>query len=972
MRVSKEKKEDQFLKLYKQLNPAQKEAVDSIEGPVMVVAGPGTGKTQVLGLRIANILRRTDTPPDAILALTFTNAGVQAMRERLTTIIGSAAYRAAINTFHGFCNEIINRYPEEFPRIIGAQNATRVEQIKIAEQVIAKARLKLLRPYGAPFYYLSAALEAIEKLKKENVTPTQLTKMAIGPKEKELALIYRVYEQALRQARLYDFADMIMEVLTVLKKKKIFLRRLQEEYLYILADEHQDANQSQNELLALLANYHENPNLFIVGDEKQAIFQFQGASLDNFNYFKKLYPTAKLIRLTENYRATQTLLDAAHHLISQSNLPAEVLTPLRSQNSQITEKIKVTAAANLAVEQRFVAEDIKMRLKAGVVPEEIAVIYRDNADAEALVAALERAGLLFVIESQSDLLNDITISKLILILETIHHFGADDFLFRFLHLDFLHLEPLKIYELLEQSRKQKKSLYLLLGKTAGVLGQTYRQLEKWRRLAHNQNLLNLFGAVLEESGFLDYLLKSPAAEEKLAKLEAFHEELKEFSTAHANFNLADFIDYLETLKRHGLGLLETAASGRDGVRLMTAHRSKGLEFDYVYIIGANDGHFGGRRKRSAFSLPLRGNLPNGADDDGPSADEASERRLFYVALTRARRGVTITYARQTRDGRAQSPSQFIEEMTGLVDFTEVGDRGAKPIAARAANLRPRPATPTSLTEKAYLNKLFLERGLSVTDLNNYLACPRHYFYVNLLRLPQVQNKHLLYGTAMHQTLKEFFDHYREGKKWAMGKLLTRFQYHLARQPFSADDLKSSREKGRLALTGYLRWYKYQWPNNIINEFNIRGLILSLGQNGGEIKLNGKIDKLELASGASGLVAGEVRVVDYKTGQPKTRNHILGLTKSAGAGDYFRQLVFYKLLLDNYSPKYEVTSGLIDFIEPDPKGRYHQEEFSLAAQDSVGLKELITEVAASILDLKFLTRGCGQKDCDWCRLWMVTH
>ena len=190
----------------------------------------------------------------------------------------------------------------------------------------------------------------------------------------------------------------------------------------------------------------------------------------------------------------------------------------------------------------------------------------------------------------------------------------------------------------------------------------------------------------------------------------------------------------------------------------------------------------------------------------------------------------------------------------------------------------------------------------------------------------------------------------------------KFKYHLEREALSAGDFQESLKKGERTLGGYYRQYAKKWPDHIINEFNIRGILLTVG-----IKLNGKIDKLELSRNNN-----EVRVVDYKTGKPKTRNHILGLTKGEGSGDYYRQLVFYKLLLDNFGPigKYQVISGVIDFIEPDEKGRYHQEEFSVTEVEVDALRELISHAAANIMSLKFLTLGCGKKDCPSCQLYKM--
>ncbi|MBI2100388.1 MAG: ATP-dependent helicase [Candidatus Vogelbacteria bacterium] len=920
-----------FKQYYRALNLAQKAAVDAIEGPVMVVAGPGTGKTQILTLRIANILRQTDTAPDSILALTFTTSGAHSIRSRLVEMIGSAGYRVNISTFHSFCNELIHDYPEEFPRVIGSRPATEVDQIRVLEEVIEKAALTLLRPYGEPFYYLFPVLREIERLKKENVSPGELAKLVTMPKEQELALLYRDYEAALRREKLYDFADMIMEAVRALAANPDFLLRLQERYQYILADEHQDANQSQNELLRLLTNFHAEPNLFIVGDEKQAIFQFQGASLDNFNYFKKLYPTAKLINLTRNYRSTQTILDSAHSLLSAG-------PKLEAKKNEPEAPILLYAFSRPENESQFLAEDIKKRLKVDVAPDEITVLYRDNGDAAPLIESLERAGVPFVVQSDSDIIADVEIQKLLLLLRAIHHFGEADWLYRVLHLDFLNLDNLAIYRLAQFCKVNNVDPYTVLEKKKSVFSDFYQKFKHWQRDSRNLNLTDLFGAVIEESGFTASLLKKPDAAEKVAKLQALYEEMKTLTSRERAYGLNDFMSYLARLEKHGVALNASEPSGFSGVRLMTMHRAKGLEFDYVYIINAYDGHLGGRHRRAAFKLPVRG----AAEDD-----QDSERRLFYVALTRARKQVIITYAEAL-------PSRLVEEIDKkLIKLIKPVE---KPVLNLPTKRRPQ---RLSLEEKAYLNKLFLERGLSVTDLNNYLRCPLQYFFVNLLRLTRVQNKHLMYGTAVHGALKEFFDAYRAEKKWSEKKLGARFKYHLEREPFSERDFVESLKKGERALAGYYQWYKNKWPDNIINEFSIHGIVLT-----SEIKLKGKIDKLEIAQDGR-----EVRVVDYKTGKPKTRNDIMGLTKSSD-GNYHRQLVFYKLLLDQ--GKYNVVSGLIDFIEPDEKGRYHQEEFALTDDEVNNLKELVLETANNILNLKFFTTGCGKKDCEYCRLRAMTR
>ncbi|MEK7504720.1 MAG: ATP-dependent DNA helicase [Patescibacteria group bacterium] len=961
------KDEAKFIKLYNKLNPAQREAVDQIDGPVLVIAGPGTGKTQILTLRIGNILRQTDTSPDSILALTFTNSGVYSMRRRLVEIIGAAGYRVPIYTFHGFANLVIRRYPEYFPAIIGSAHALLVDQVRLLEKIIDQGKFKWLKPYGDRFYYLKPILSEIERLKKENLSPTSFKKLLqanagkdekLNQKNLELAKVYEEYERALREAKLYDFADMVMAVIAALRRHKDLRLRLQEEYQYVLADEHQDANQSQNDLLALLTDYDTSPNLFIVGDEKQAIFQFQGASLDNFEYFKKLYPTAKVITLGENYRSHQLILDAAHSVIMRSALlPPPTLTRLKAslelRRAGPESPIALRAFASDAAELPWVASDLQEKIKKGVPASELAVLYRDNGDARELVAELERAGIPFVISSEANVLHDSEIKKLILIFQTIHHFGDDDKLLHLLHLDLFHFSSLKIHRLASKARVEKKSLWESLAKSP-IFKTFGSKLEKLHQESFNSSFSDFFGLVLHETGFIAHLLKQAAGAEKLAKLQAFFGNIKNLLASKPHFSLADFIVYLDLLEEHHLAISVPVDEKLEGVRLMTCHRAKGLEFDYIYLIKAYDGHFGGKRERRTFHIPFRGlaKLEGDKDDD--------DRRLFYVALTRARIQVNLSYGKTGSEGELRLSSRFIEE----IDKNLVAEIAVPEVPPIEHQWQKRQYTGPKLTDQAYLNKLFFDQGLSATALNNYLDCPLKYFFINLLRVTRVQGKELIYGTAVHATLKEFFDAYREGKMWPEKKFLEVFSKKLKETSLTPNIFKETMAKGKRALGGWYQTYNKSWSREIINELAIKGVLLdppSVGQ--AAIRLRGQIDKIEMLGKPN-----EVKVVDYKTGKPKSRNEIMGQTKT-GTGDYFRQLVFYKILLENFDRgKYKVMAGELDFIEPNPSGKYKKEQFELTDDEVKNLTETIKKTASEILDLSFLRHGCGH--CDSCVLWQM--
>lgn len=963
--------DDKFTGAYAKLNKRQKEAVEAIEGPVMVVAGPGTGKTQILTLRIANILAKTDTAPEQILALTFTESGVAGMRKRLAELIGSRAYAVNINTFHGWCNEVIKKYPEDFPRIIGSKNIHEVEQIEILEELVEELPLKLLRPFGDKFLYIKPLRGAIEELKREGLTPTEFKNILTAEekrevkwkrksdelkyqrqlaKNKELSLVYEMYEERLATLKLYDFSDMIMEVLRALKEEPELLQILQEEHQYVLVDEHQDTNNAQNKIIEFLMSYHPNPNLFVVGDEKQAIYRFQGASLDNFLYFKKVYPVAKLIVLEDNYRSQQAVLDAAHNLLAGAKLTAQSAHPVKP--------IKVYAFNSAEAEAYWLATVLKEKIKQGVEPSELAVLYRDNRDAFPVARMLEKVSVPFAIESDQDLLSQKDVRQLITLLTTLSHFGEDEHLAPALLLPFFEVDPLLVYGVLRQAHEEKKSLWTLV-KNDSSLEHIYRQLKEWHSWCQEDDLLTVFEKLVRAT-VLASILASPEAEERFEAVRRLYAEVGTLVEAKPEATLADFFKYLETVKTHSLFIKRAKLGGRPGkVRLMTAHRSKGLEFDEVFIVGAHDGHWGGKKTRellklmpAVYNLVSEERLPAGAEV------EDDERRLFYVALTRARQEVHISFSKWGDNGKEQLPSQFVTEIKPeLKEVVETSiwqeqyKNNKEIIFSSAQTIQEH-----SWHNQELVKEFFLQQGLSVSALNNYLECPWKYFYRNLIRLPEAQTKHQFYGTAVHAALADAFRLIKE-KDLTKESLLASFEANLSKLPLSKNDFTEVLTKGRAALAGWWEAHHKSWERNVLTEFRIVGVLLT-----SVIRLTGVLDKVEFIGSSN-----KVRVVDYKTKQPMSRNAIIGETQTDD-GNYFRQLVFYKLLLDRYDQgKYEMQEGMIDFIEPNDSGRYKTESFEIIQENTEELELVIKKAAEEILNLTFWNQRCGDKKCKYCAL-----
>ena len=944
--------EENFLKLYRQLNTEQKAAVEAIEGPVFVVAGPGTGKTTVLTLRIANILQKTDTPPDAILALTFSDSGAATMRKKLSALIGPAAYRVNINTFHGFANDLIKTYPDKFPRIIGAEHMEDLEARRVMQAVIDKTKLKILRPRNDSSYYVAKCLAAIKELKRENISPKKFKKLAEAQgvdKTKELARVYLAYEKKLAQRRLYDFEDMITEAVRVLEHNRDFLLKIQEEAQYILADEHQDANNAQNRLLALLCSYDTNPNLFIVGDDKQAIYRFQGASLENFLYFQRLYPKARLIFLTQNYRSHQKILDATHALILNNSILGERPKALRAcpvrsfkETSNGTNGMKISVAefGTKEDERNFVAQEVKKRV-AGKPAEEIAILTRENKDAEPAARALAMAGVPAARFSGADALSHVRIDSFLQFLQAVVE-PKDELLAKVLFFDFLNLPPHDIFLLLMVARKERQPILTALRRDKNFQDFT-KQLAHFNRIARNEPLVWGFNQIVDESGFRAGLTTLPAAAEVLPLFEALLRTVERFAEREKRATVADFLNHLAEARKHEIEILAEPASsaGSNRVVIMTAHRAKGLEFDTVFIIHANDGVWGGRRRRSDFNLPIPGGEENHETED--------ERRLFYVALTRARKEIVIVHNSRSEDNRDRLPSRFI---------AEIGEQHLEkilPVSQPAFFAKPLPR-PKLLANKSYLNALFLERGLSVTHLNNYLKCPWRYFFMDLIRLPQSQSAPLLYGSAIHGALKNYFDAYAREEALPVKKTVKLFENYLYRTHLGERDFQAALTVGRKELTGYLN--AWDFPRAIFNEYKIAGVPVEISASQ-TIELNGKLDKVELLSG------DEINVVDYKTGKPKSRNEIEGKVKD-GDGNYKRQLVFYKLLVDG-TQRWRMNNTILDFIQPMESGKYRREIFEITDEETKELVKIIKTIGHEILDLSFWKKTCGDKDCEFCRL-----
>jgi DNA helicase II / ATP-dependent DNA helicase PcrA len=985
-----------FDKAYANLNKEQKEAVDTIEGPVMVNAGPGTGKTQILTLRIANILSKTDTKPEQILALTFTNAGSFTMRERLATYIGDLSYRVNIFTFHAFCEHVIKNNTTYFPQFEYAQVIDDLQKVKIVESIIDSSDFVHLVTAHDDYMKVRDIVRAINSIKKEGFTPEEFRGEIpkwkeelygdenlfykrkyrefnagdIKPVEEqkitkrieqayEIVEAYAKYQEELKRLRLYDFSDMILTVLAKLRSDENFAFDLQEQYQYILVDEHQDTNTGQNELIELLTSAEHldrHPNIFTVGDEKQSIYRFQGASEETFRHFNTLYDDIQHIALKENYRSVQNILSASHASITNSIPDAVELHANKTENMPIT----IGEFSNYKFELLHIGEDIKKKLDAGVSPEEIAILYRANKHLGDVKQVLAHFGVPFSVYSKDSVFEDVDISNIITLLRIVLDPLDEESLAKSLFVQFVGIsgyDAIKILNARGKYAREGKRLFDILSSSqiladlhienAASIVAFAEKINAAITASRNEHILEFLKNFLRDIGYLPYMLQSDLSRDKMLKLDKLFDEIKR-QNAKGTFALGDFIKLVDSYHAYHLDIESGSTEYEAGVQLMTAHGSKGKEFEHVYIINTTRSNWEKSRSFGGITLPIK-------DYKG---DEHDERRLFYVAMTRAKKELSITYSKSDWEGREQEKSQFITELptecTTTLD-TEAFEKSH--LTDLTFFLMPFQSERT-IYEPAFIKDLFMKKGLTATGLNNYLNCPIKYFYRNLVQIPSGYSAHMQYGNEVHCALEKFFfEAKKNGEIGTVERLIELFDIIMAYSSLHESDKRKYLKRGREALTA---WYQNRIGDMKFNVQTEQRIYKDFMLSSGEIlKLNGIIDKIEFLESE---LEGPINIVDYKTGKAYSKKN-----KDQKA-DLARQLTFYHILLEGYREgAYRINETRLDFIEPNDRGVSELQTLAVTEEEIAQVRQTIDVTSHAIMSGEFLMHGCQKKDCEWCAL-----
>ena len=910
------------------------------------------------------------------------------MRDRLSDFVGTeTAYKVGIFTFHSFAEEQIKSNPEIFNRFAFSRPITEIEKIQIIEEILNKSKWKYLQTFASDFYYTKIILSAINDLKSDAISPQDLETSILTlekrileqkgeeafykinrgknkkgdikktvlekiqkqkDKQKELVIIYQKYQDELEKRKLYDFSDMILTVVQEAEENSEFKAILQEKYLYILVDEHQDTNNAQNRLVEIIAGAEINegsPNLFTVGDQKQAIFRFQGASLENFLKFKHQYKDVKEINLKLNYRSTQMILDSAHSLIKSEE-------KLQSFSTNKTcNKVQVSEFADYKEELIYIAEDIQKKIKDGKDLNEIAVFYKENKNLFEIKNILEKFKIPYKVKSKENILDSKEIRKLILLLKAVENPLNDEVLAKVLFIDFLNFDTHDVLKILEKlaNRKGKeakhKSILKIISSKEILENIGIEKTKKFIDFAEflkeqkaqtkEKDFLEFFESFIHQSNFLKYVLQSDDNASALHRLEKIFDEAKKQFFTKKEYFLADFLDYINILEEYNISIDLGGNDLIDGVNLMTAHGSKGLEFESVYITNFIDSKWGGKKKMPQIFILPTSKVQGDVDD---------ERRLFYVVLTRGKENVQITYSKLDLEGREKIPSRFLEE---IENFEE--NEQTKNVCVEYKKIEQKNITEKiksyfgqkeekilSIFDKKYIKKLFLQNTLSVSALNNYKQSPIRYFFRNLVRIPSVQTKPLIFGNIIHDTLDRFFK--EKGKR----DILEIFEESLQKFLIPENFFEDIESRGKEVLESYFEKYQNDFDFDVDTE---KRMFAELKLKNGEIlKLYGIIDKMEKLDG------GKIRVVDYKTGKT------FGEKNKDQKEDLERQMIFYKLLIDKYYDDNRVSEGVLDFVEKSKKtGEFERQKKVIDAKDVAELEQEIQDFAEDIMSGAFLEK-----------------
>jgi DNA helicase-2/ATP-dependent DNA helicase PcrA len=914
--------------LMKDLNKEQLEAVMHKDGPLLILAGAGTGKTTVITQRIAYLIEQNLAKPEEILALTFTEKAAGEMEERVDRLLPFGYLDLWISTFHSFGEKLLNAHGLEIGLSTDFKLLNEFEQYLLVKKNLEKFDLEYYKPMGNPTKFIRALIKHFSRCKDEDISPKEyleyandiredLDSMLGGAKKSkvksqkskvmnienneialqeinrvnEVANAYHVYQQLLLDNSALDFGDLINYCLKLFRERPAILEKYRQQFKYILLDEFQDTNLAQYELIKMLAAPRNN--LVVVGDDDQSIYKFRGASVSNILQFKKDFPKAKELVLVNNYRNKQDILDLSYNFIQLNNpdrlevkLSAGKKKLVKKLNSQTGKEgvIKAITGADLQDEVRKVVEeitDLKINNKNSSWSD-FAILVRANDSAGEFCSALDEAGFPYQFLSSRGLYSKPIILNIIAYLKLLDNYHESIALYRVLNMPIFNFNYQELVNLNYVANKKAWSLFTVLKDANGKFGREVQGkidkilnlISRHTTLTRDKNVSEVFLSFVNDSGYLKYLsaLEEGQSIENINLLNKFLKRIKTFEAGSDDKSVKAFINELsDEIDAGEQGSLPfDVESGPEAIKIMTIHSAKGLEFKYVFIPNMVDKRFPTIERKEPIVIPdplIKETLPEG------DAHLQEERRLFYVAVTRAKENLCFSWAKDYGGARDKKPSRFLLE-TDLVKgeknkLAKKSEENNNDLALKTSKI--------SAEEKACIN---IPNYFSYTQLAAFSNCPYQYRFAHILKIPRTGKAAFSFGKTMHSTMQKTFELVQARRKTKQTDLFGADEKTKSDNPkISLDEMialyneswidewyqdskqkEEYKKRGRQSIKEFYEKNKDNWP---MAEMLEKGFHIKITVDKKLYTIRGAIDRVD-------SVGDKIKIVDYKTGAPKEK------------------------------------------------------------------------------------------------------
>ena len=856
----------------KKLNKEQIAAIKYSNGPLLIIAGAGTGKTTVITERIKYLILSKKTKPEEVLALTFTEKAAREMEERVDVAMPYGYTQMWISTFHSFCDRILRREALHIGLDPKYHLMSEAEAVQFIRNNLFAFDLNYFRPLGNPTKFIGGMLQHFSRLQDEDVGPQdylayakKLKKVERLEKQKtmELAKAYKTYEELKVKEGLMDFGDLIVKALLLFRKRPNVLRQYQDQFKYVLVDEFQDTNYAQNELAILLAG--KNKNITVCGDDDQSIYRFRGAAVSNMIQFRKYFPKSKIVVLTKNYRSTQEILDRAYGLIQHNNpdrLEAveKIDKRLISQVAKNGEEVAFIHADRVENEADAVAQKIKELKKEGDYEyKDFAILVRANNHSEPFGRAFARHGIPYQFLGPGRLFKQAEVVDLISYLKVLHNLEDSVSFYRLLSMQYFDIPGRELVTIGNYARRLNLSFFESCEKIDDVFvrEETRKKVKKILEiisrhlgLIRKETAGQLLYYFLSDTGLLTKMLspETPEAEKRAANISKLFDKLKTYEVDHEDATVPAVVDCIELSSELGESPLAADVDWVqvNAVNILTVHSAKGLEFRVVFLVNLVGQRFPTTERREQIPIPdglIKEILPVG------DFHLEEERRLFYVGVTRAKDLLIFSAADYYGEGKREKRlSPFIFEALG---DTAVSSERTDIEAQQLSFLDYR---PTPVSEASYETPKLHIDYLSYSQIETFKTCPLHYKLKYIYKVPTPPSGSQSFGSSIHAALKSFYERVVRGERPDKKLTISCLKENWIREGFSSKAHETKFfEKGKFYLEGFLK-----------DGFDPKVLPIAMEQPftvpvEGGLKIGGKIDRVDV------LKDGTIEIIDYKTG-----------------------------------------------------------------------------------------------------------